>query len=241
MPLLPSAARGTMAVLRPAAYHLSPAVGLAVGAGGAHLLSNLYSVRDELGGGSASATLTRELFHRTHPQEPLRPTANKSLPAAHLSPSLCAAVAALAWERPGSAAVNTALRATTCSATGLLLPALAKQTGVSVARFERLVEAVVDADTEDYPAPLPGHTGTALLLRLLWLRATSRAELWDYLHALHTHTGHGALAASATGGGVAAAVAFIAKKGSRSCAPRTPFGRVSTLQPYPSLCATQRG
>ena len=43
MPLLPSAARGTMAVLRPAAYHLSPAVGLAVGAGGAHLLPNLYS------------------------------------------------------------------------------------------------------------------------------------------------------------------------------------------------------
>ena len=114
-------------------------------------------MRDELGGGSASATLTRELFHRTHPQEPLRPTANKSLPAAHLSPSLCAAVAALAWERPGSAAVNTALRATTCSATGLLLPALAKQTGVSVARFERLVEAVVEADAEDYPAPLPGH------------------------------------------------------------------------------------
>ena len=126
MPLLPSAARGTMAALRPAAYHLSPAVGLAVGAGGAHLLSNLYSVRDELGGGSASATLARELFHRTHPQEPLRPTANKSLPAAHLSPSLCAAVAALAWERPGSAAVNAALRATTCSATGLRLPALAQ-------------------------------------------------------------------------------------------------------------------
>ena len=115
-----------MSALRPAAYHLSPAVGLAVGAGGAHLLSNLYSVRDELGGGSASATLARELFHRTHPQEPLRPTANKSLPAAHLSPSLCAAVAALAWERPGSAAVNAALRATICSATGLRLPALAQ-------------------------------------------------------------------------------------------------------------------
>ena len=58
-----------MVALRPAAYHLSPAIGLAIGAGGAHLLSNLYAVRDDLGGGSASAMLTRELFHRTHPQE----------------------------------------------------------------------------------------------------------------------------------------------------------------------------
>jgi len=60
---------------------------------------------------------------------------------------------------------------------------------------------VCDADAEAYPAPLRGHTGTALLLRLLWLRASSRAELWDYMHALHAHTGDGALAASCTGGG----------------------------------------
>ena len=124
MPLPPTAARGTLTALQPAYTRLSPAVGLALGAGGSHVLSNLFSASDGLG--SASSALVRELFHRHHPQEPLRPTANRSLPGAHLSPSLCAAVAALAWERPGSAAVNAALRATTCSATGLRLPALAQ-------------------------------------------------------------------------------------------------------------------
>jgi len=33
-----------------------------------------------------------------------------------------------------------------CSDTGLALPALARETGVTIARFERLVEAVRDAD-----------------------------------------------------------------------------------------------
>ena len=53
--------------------------------------------------------------------------------------------------------VHAALRGATCSSTGLKLPALAKETGVSVARFERLVEAVAEADAEDFDAPLPGH------------------------------------------------------------------------------------
>ena len=42
--LLPTAARGTMTVLLPHAHHLSPAVGLALSAGGQHLLSNLYTL-----------------------------------------------------------------------------------------------------------------------------------------------------------------------------------------------------
>ena len=53
--------------------------------------------------------------------------------------------------------VHASLRGATCSSTGLKLPALAKETGVSVARFERLVEAVAEADAEDFDAPLPGH------------------------------------------------------------------------------------
>ena len=42
--------------------------------------------------------------------------------------------------------MHKALRAATCSETGLSLPALARETGVSIARFERLVEAVAAAD-----------------------------------------------------------------------------------------------
>ena len=47
---------------------------------------------------------------------------------------------------PNPNQVHKALRAATCSETGLSLPALARETGVSIARFERLVEAVAAAD-----------------------------------------------------------------------------------------------
>ena len=49
---------------------------------------------------------------------------------------------------PNPYQVHKALRAATCSETGLSLPALARATGVSIARFERLVEAVAAADGE---------------------------------------------------------------------------------------------
>jgi hypothetical protein len=133
---------------------------------------------------SASGALVRELFHRNHPDEPLRPTANRSLPTAHLSPSLSACVLLLAHERPGGSAVHTALRAAVCCDTGLRIPQLAKATGVSIARFERLVEHVAAADDEAEATLM--HGGTALMLRHLWMRASSRRELWIYLHTLHS-------------------------------------------------------
>ena len=153
--LLPSHARGTMSVLRPEARHLSPAVGLALSSGGCHLLSRLFDLEPSLADGALIETaagaarwkgtpvcrLARELFHRQHPAETLKITANRSLPAAHLSPSLTAHVVGLAntASHAGDAAVHQALRAATCSETGLSLPALARETGVSIARFERLV------------------------------------------------------------------------------------------------------
>ena len=152
-PVLPSAVRGTMAVLRREAMHLSPAVGLALSA---RLVSRLYELEPavplaegarvrtvdgstETWRGSASGALVRELFHRNHPEEPLRPTTNRSLPAAHLSPSLTAHVVGLAWRRSSAAELGISLRQAVCSDTGQSVPLLARQTGVSIARFERLV------------------------------------------------------------------------------------------------------
>jgi hypothetical protein len=103
--LLPSHARGTMSVLRPEARHLSPAVGLALSSGGSHLLSRLFELEPTLADGALIETaagvarwkgtpvcrLIRQLFHRQHPAETLKITANRSLPAAHLSPSLAGA------------------------------------------------------------------------------------------------------------------------------------------------------
>ncbi len=210
MPLLPSHARGTMTVLRAEASHFSPALGLALSAGGSGLLSRLYDLEPSTpiaegarvrgpDGSSArwqaspSCALSRDLFHRVHPDEPLRPTANQSLPAAHLSASLTAHILGLAsaeGSRSGSAASYGALRGATCSDTGLSVPKLARETGVSIARFERLIEQVAHADAEEEQGPLR-RAGTMLMLRLLWLRAGSagKSELWTFLRTLDEHYG----------------------------------------------------
>ena len=228
MPLLPLHVRGTMTALRASSSHLSPAIGLALAAGGSHLLGRLFELEPAVpiadgaivtgpGGvprrwqGSAACALTRELFHRAHPEEPLRPTANKSLPAAHLSASLCAHVLGLASHGASGSAAHEALRRATCSETGLPLPALARETGVTIARFERLVELVLAADA-DGDGPLQ-HTGTALVLRHLWLRsgAAGKRELWEYLRTLHAfeYAGLTADAAEAAGGGAGAEQAWV--------------------------------
>ena len=106
--LRPSDAIGTLSVLRPDRWHLSPAFGLALLSGGSPFVSRLYGLEPHapsdgavLADGSKwrstpSCRLARALFHRVQPDEPLRPTTNRSLPAAHLSPSLVAHVLALA-------------------------------------------------------------------------------------------------------------------------------------------------
>ena len=144
-PLLPTSARGTVSALRAEAAHLSPAIGLALGTS---LLSRLYDLEPavQLAEGSqgvdsasavyrasATGTLLRDCFHRNHPDEPLRPTTNRSLPAAHLSPSLTGHVLGLAWRRPGDEAVSHMLReVAVCSETGFNVPKLARKTGVTI-------------------------------------------------------------------------------------------------------------
>lgn len=157
MPLLPSSARGTMTVMRADAAHLSPVIGLAVGS---NLLRRMYDLepsvrlaegarvhygiqeRTEIYRASSSGTLLRECFHRNHPDEPLRPTTNRSLPAAHLSASLAGHVLGLAWRRPSAELLSSSLRRARCSETGFDIPKLARETGVTIARFEKLVHQV---------------------------------------------------------------------------------------------------
>jgi len=183
--LRPSDAIGTLSVLRPDRWHLSPAFGLALLSGGSPLVSRLYGLEPHAPSdgavladgskwrGTPSCRLARALFHRVQPDEPLRPTTNRSLPAAHLSPSLVAHVLALADAGGGAdAATHSALKSAVCSDTGLALPALARETGVTIARFERLVEAVRDADADGSacrhgPAEGLPRRGSLLLLRLL--------------------------------------------------------------------------
>ncbi|KAL3924730.1 MAG: hypothetical protein SGPRY_003831, partial [Prymnesium sp.] len=166
--------------------------GLALCAGGSHLLARLYELEPrtpiaEGARGSACCSLVRQLFHRNHGEEPLYPTSNRSLPAAHLSPSLHAAVGALALSNLSGGEVHKALRAVVCSETKMSLPLLARETGVSIARFERLVESVRHANEETELSSSPSipsspsspssrlaclpHAGSAMLMKHLWLRS----------------------------------------------------------------------
>ena len=145
-------------------------------------------------------------FHRNHVEEPLYPTNNRSLPGAHLSTSLCAHVGALASTRLGDGGVHAALSRAVCSETGLSLPKLARETGVSISRFERLVELVRLADEESAAVAVVGErcggaaaglqlslpgAGSGLLMRLLWLRssAAGKPALLHYLETLEANYG----------------------------------------------------
>ena len=209
-----------------------------------HYLSRLHALGDaessRSGGGQstigvsgAAFSLARMLFHHNHPEEPIRPTANRSLPGAHLSASLTAHIAGVAAAGLEGAAAHTALRNARCSETGLSLPALARETGVSIARFERLVEAVRHADTAVLGVP---HVGSALLVSHLWLRSSNvgKRALTVYLETLNAAYGPVFLPCDGGGGGSgdeevklgaelepaavrdAAAVLFSGKRGARS-------------------------
>ena len=207
MPLAPAAARGTMALLRAEAAHLSPAIGLALSAGGSTLPSRLYDVRPATwpptGDGSAivgsvCGTLTRQLFHRNHIDEPLRPTMNLSLVAAHLSASMAAHVVGLAWRRPDLDSLRDALSCAVCNEAGLTIPERVRGTVPTVSRFVSFTQMLMAAD-DDSSAPLR-HTGTALVLYHLWLRSSTRAELWTYLSTLETFYGPVLASPFTTGG-----------------------------------------
>ena len=205
--LTPTRVRGTMSVLRPEWRHLSPAIGLVLGpafvnnvfeAGAAEIgtLSPavLKQKRAVVGCGPAMRTLAVELFHRNHDEETLYPTRNQSLPAAHLSASLTAHVAAIARAGLSGTNAHDALKGALCSATGLPLNKLARAVGVSIARFERLVELVRVADNEDgregEPMAFP-RAGSALLMHHLWLTSSpsGRWPLWRYLKTLDEYYG----------------------------------------------------
>jgi len=183
--------------MRSSHWHLSPAVGLALSAGGSRYLGRLYEIGDEDRLPSAAARLARALFHRQDAEEALRPSGKLSIPAAHLSASLSAHLIGLADAKLGEARTYERLREARCCDTGLSLPSLCRETGVSIARFQRLVEQISAADDaaatdpaiakEGLPVELLPRVGTAMVLRHLWLRASTgggKATLWTYLLTL---------------------------------------------------------
>ena len=190
--LRPNHVRGTLTALTPRMRHLSPAFGLALS--GSPFLGRIYDLEPPEADVAhfAVSKLTRQLFHRNHRDEPLFPTTNKSLAAAHLSASLTAHVAGIASVGLVGEAAHAQLCRAQCSDTGLTLSQLARTTGVTIARFARLVEHVRHAD-DPMVAEVLGvkHLGSALLMHHHWLRSSTQGKgaLWTYLKTLHEYYG----------------------------------------------------
>ena len=136
-------AKATATILAPGAQYLSPVHGLALH--GTPALDSLLGLAKHAGDEHAPAAsrLAHALFHRNtgDASEPLRPTRNRSLAAAHLCPSLQGEVLGLACRSASLPEVREALEAAGVAA-------LARETKVSIARFERLVVLTASAVEE---------------------------------------------------------------------------------------------
>ncbi|KAL1500611.1 hypothetical protein AB1Y20_013263 [Prymnesium parvum] len=181
--LPPAACLGTARLLRPSALHLSPAVGLAATSSTVHA-SNLYRasapgmLHGSLGGGyGAAALFSRQLLHSPAEGE-LRLATSRSRAAAYLTPPLAGHILGLSLTHAPPPTVAAALRAAGVSTNHLR----GERTGVSLARFARLVELLQLALRESAATPaLP------LLLRCVWERAERKECLLEYALALHSH------------------------------------------------------
>lgn len=172
--------RGTMRLLRPSAFHLSPAIGL-VAASSPIFSANLYRAGDmgPLGFGyGAAIQLSREILH-TPTQGEVRLSRSLSRAAAYVSPVIAGHILGLSLSNASAATVNSTLHSL-----GVRTNRIHGQwTGVSLARFRRLIAIVRAGVLESASTPaLP------LLLRCVWERARSRQCLLDYVLALDSHT-----------------------------------------------------
>ena len=184
--------KGCATILAPSALALSPVQGALCW--GSPALSAVW----EVGGDAASppvARLARALFHRHDPQEPLRLTANKSLPGCHLQgrPAWQGHLLGLACRGASTIEVRDQ-----CSRLGVA--DVARETKVSLRRFASLVRLLGDAlqpatcslqppsATSAANAGLPpGLCGSAVWLAYLWASATRKECLLEFLVALQEH------------------------------------------------------
>ena len=113
MGLCAAQCRGTMSVLLPSAYHLSPAIGL-IAMHSQTFAANIRQSTVEHGCGwglGPSSALARDIFSQTAPGEALRPTRNRSQAAAHLCPSMIGTILGLGITQACPEQVQTSLKA----------------------------------------------------------------------------------------------------------------------------------
>ena len=197
-------AKGVGIMMADESFGLSPIHGLFLF--GTPALASLWAGGEA--GGPAVARLARALFNRHQIQEPLRPTRNKSLPAAHLTPTLQGACLGLALSQASREDVRRCL-------VKLGVDELAREQGVSIARFEGLVGLIAEAAVSRQPRHMAqrsaaqcsggdsdsgssnnagsgacvgvGVHGASVVLAHVWACAHSKRCLLDFLMALQEH------------------------------------------------------
>ena len=174
-------AKGAATLLLPDCLHLSPVHGLLIY--GSPALGSLWA--EGADDGPPVARLARALFNRHEPEEPLVPARNKSLPAVYLTPELQGHCLGLALRDASGGEVRSSLY-------GLGVDAIARESGVSIARFERLVGLMREAVRTTHP--LHDSTGgsvvlagTSVVLAFVWATAPNKRSLLDFLMALRPH------------------------------------------------------
>lgn len=120
--------------------------------------------------------LCHELFHKPGGAG-LRAATSRSRAAAHISPEIFGHIVGLAVTNAREAHVKECLFELGVSTNKIN----GEWTGVSFARFQRLVKLVGGVWREET------HGGTSLLMRFLWEKARSKTDLLHFLLAVHTH------------------------------------------------------
>ena len=181
--------RGTTALLRPEARGYAPALGLLL-FNNMPFVSNLRwaTPAAALGGGGGcdglarACALAEELFFQRERDQPLALTRSRSKVGYYLTPALLGHVIGLGALSPAlsDGELDNALRGLGVETNKIH----GEKTGVSLARWRRIIRLSAPG-----PAPAAGdgvgpQLATAVLLRLLWERASSKACLASFLTTL---------------------------------------------------------
>ena len=169
----------TASILNHSHLHLSPSVGLI--AASRAVLSNTYSI----GGNTklpppwaAAAALTLDLFAPPRTGASLRPTRSRSAAFSHLNSADAGHVLGLGLSRAPADHITSTLKRCGIETNRVR----GEWTGVSLARYKKLVELLATSSSSSTPS-IP------LFLRCVWERAESKKCLLDFLVALDDHVG----------------------------------------------------
>lgn len=178
-----SRARGAFRLMRPSALHLSPAVGMIV-ASSPVFTANLFRagapgmLNGHLGAGyGAAASLAQEMLHEAADGE-VRLCRSRSRAAAYLTPAIAGHILGLSLSRASATVIDITLRSIGVQTNRIN----GEWTGVSLARFRRLVSLLQESISESSSTP-----AVQLLLMCTWERVENKQCLLDFVLALDSH------------------------------------------------------